>query len=226
MCAIRCSRARIFAKQKRWLGERLELSGEARLARTPIHAAGGIVYRGRKRPLVAVVQRSKDERWVLPRGKLKREEDPMAGARREVVEETGHRVRVHEFRRRHHLSRAAAGRSWCSSGACRPRAARAATSWRHHRGRMAAAQGGGAAAELSAGEAVPAQVGRRVLRRKARRKAAARKSKASRAKPARRKATRKTTRTTTRKTKRVAPQTRRRAPDGRRRPRTLKRRAR
>lgn len=49
------------------------------------------------RALVAVVQRSKDDAWVLPRGKLKRDENPIAGARREVVEETGHRVRVHEF---------------------------------------------------------------------------------------------------------------------------------
>jgi 8-oxo-dGTP diphosphatase len=67
------------------------------MARTPIHAAGGIVVRGRARPLIAVVQRSKDEAWVLPRGKLKRDENPMAGARREVVEETGHRVQVQEF---------------------------------------------------------------------------------------------------------------------------------
>jgi 8-oxo-dGTP diphosphatase len=69
------------------------------MARTPIYAAGGIVMRGGsgKRARVAVVQRSKDERWVLPRGKLKRDEDPKAGARREVVEETGHRVHVHEF---------------------------------------------------------------------------------------------------------------------------------
>ncbi len=67
------------------------------MARTPIYAAGGIVVRGRARPLIAVVQRSKDERWVLPRGKLKRDENPMVGARREVVEETGHQVQVHEF---------------------------------------------------------------------------------------------------------------------------------
>ncbi len=67
------------------------------MARKAIHAAGGIVVRGGARPLVAVVQRSKDERWVLPRGKLKRHENPRAGARREVMEETGHRVRVHEF---------------------------------------------------------------------------------------------------------------------------------
>jgi 8-oxo-dGTP diphosphatase len=67
------------------------------VARTPIYAAGGIVVRGRARPLIAVVQRSKDDAWVLPRGKLKRDENPLAGARREAVEETGHRVQVHEF---------------------------------------------------------------------------------------------------------------------------------
>lgn len=67
------------------------------MASKPIQAAGGIVVRGGARVLVAVVQRSKDERWVLPRGKLKRDENPAAGARREAVEETGHRVKVREF---------------------------------------------------------------------------------------------------------------------------------
>jgi len=67
------------------------------MARKSIQAAGGIVVRSGARPLVAVVQRRKDERWVLPRGKLERNEDPAAGARREAVEETGHRVEVHEF---------------------------------------------------------------------------------------------------------------------------------
>lgn len=62
-----------------------------------IQAAGGIVVRGAKRALFAVVQRSKDDKWVLPRGKLKRDENPVAGARREVVEETGHRVEANEF---------------------------------------------------------------------------------------------------------------------------------
>src|SRR5476649_92070 len=62
-----------------------------------IHAGGGIVVRNGARPLIAVVQRSKDDRWVLPRGKLKRTERAITGARREVVEETGHRVRVREF---------------------------------------------------------------------------------------------------------------------------------
>ena len=67
------------------------------LAGKTIQAAGGIVVRKGARPLIAVVQRSKDDRWVLPRGKLKRDENPVRGARREVVEETGHRVRVREF---------------------------------------------------------------------------------------------------------------------------------
>jgi 8-oxo-dGTP diphosphatase len=67
------------------------------LAGKTIYAAGGIVVRKGARPLIAVVQRSKDDRWVLPRGKLKRTERAMAGARREVVEETGHRVTVGDF---------------------------------------------------------------------------------------------------------------------------------
>ena len=67
------------------------------MAQKPIQAAGGIVVRKGARPLVAIVQRSKDDRWVLPRGKLKLKERPVIGARREVVEETGHRVEVREF---------------------------------------------------------------------------------------------------------------------------------
>ena len=67
------------------------------MARKIIQAAGGIVVRNGRRPRIAVVRRSKDDRWVLPRGKLERHENPAAGARREVVEETGHRVKVHEF---------------------------------------------------------------------------------------------------------------------------------
>ena len=67
------------------------------MARKPVYAAGGIVIRDGTRPLIAIVQRSKDDRWVLPRGKLKRSENPRVGARREATEETGHRVRLHEF---------------------------------------------------------------------------------------------------------------------------------
>ncbi len=67
------------------------------MARETIHAAGGIVVRNGAQPRIAVVQRSKDDAWVLPRGKLERDENPAAGARREAVEETGHRVKVYEF---------------------------------------------------------------------------------------------------------------------------------
>lgn len=67
------------------------------MARKPIHAAGGIVVLGQERPLIAVVQRAKDDRWVLPRGKLKVDEHAWAGARREVMEETGHHVTVGKF---------------------------------------------------------------------------------------------------------------------------------
>jgi 8-oxo-dGTP diphosphatase len=67
------------------------------MARKTIQAAGGIVVRDGAHRRIAVVQRSKDDRWVLPRGKLERDENPAAGARREVVEETGHRVKVFEF---------------------------------------------------------------------------------------------------------------------------------
>lgn len=67
------------------------------MARKPIQAAGGIVVRRGARPLIAVVQRAKDDHWVLPRGKLKVKERPKAAARREVFEETGHRVDVHQY---------------------------------------------------------------------------------------------------------------------------------
>ena len=67
------------------------------MAQTPILAAGGVVVRDRGRPLIAVVQRRKDNGWVLPKGKLKRKERAKTAARREVVEETGHKVAVREF---------------------------------------------------------------------------------------------------------------------------------
>jgi 8-oxo-dGTP diphosphatase len=67
------------------------------MAGKTILAAGGIVVRRGARPLIAVVQRSKDGSWVLPRGKLKRKERAVMAARREVVEETGHDVRVRGY---------------------------------------------------------------------------------------------------------------------------------
>src|SRR6516225_5525928 len=66
-------------------------------ARAPILAAGGIVLRGDRKPLIAVVQLRKLSAWVLPKGKLAARESAVAAARREVLEETGHRVSIHEF---------------------------------------------------------------------------------------------------------------------------------
>jgi 8-oxo-dGTP diphosphatase len=67
------------------------------MARAPIHAAGGIVVRSGSKTLIAVVQRRKDNGWVLPKGKLKPKEKPVVAAKREAIEETGHTVTVHEF---------------------------------------------------------------------------------------------------------------------------------
>jgi 8-oxo-dGTP diphosphatase len=65
--------------------------------RTPILAAGGIVLRPGGKPTIAVVQLRKMNAWVLPKGKLAAGESALAAARREVLEETGHRVSIHEF---------------------------------------------------------------------------------------------------------------------------------
>ncbi|CAN7752421.1 NUDIX hydrolase [Bradyrhizobium sp. LjRoot220] len=67
------------------------------MARTPVLAAGGIVLRQAATPLVAVVRLRKRDEWVLPKGKLDRGETPRDAAEREVNEETGHDVSVHEF---------------------------------------------------------------------------------------------------------------------------------
>jgi 8-oxo-dGTP diphosphatase len=64
---------------------------------TPILAAGGIVLRGTSRPRIAVVRMRREKAWVLPKGKLMPREHPRDAAKREVVEETGHEVSVHEF---------------------------------------------------------------------------------------------------------------------------------
>ncbi len=67
------------------------------MARTPVLAAGGIVLRLEDTPLIAVVRLRKRNEWVLPKGKLDDGETPRAAAEREVIEETGHDVAVHEF---------------------------------------------------------------------------------------------------------------------------------
>ncbi|MEH2614159.1 NUDIX hydrolase [Bradyrhizobium sp. AZCC 1693] len=67
------------------------------MARTPVLAAGGIVLRQAESPLVAVVRLRKGNEWCLPKGKLDHGETPRTAAEREVMEETGHDVSVHEF---------------------------------------------------------------------------------------------------------------------------------
>ncbi|WP_043160753.1 NUDIX hydrolase [Bradyrhizobium sp. Ai1a-2] len=67
------------------------------MARTPVLAAGGIVLRRQATPLIAVVRLRKRNEWVLPKGKLDDGETPRAAAEREVLEETGQEVSVHEF---------------------------------------------------------------------------------------------------------------------------------
>ena len=63
----------------------------------PILAAGGIVLREGSRPRIAIVRLRRDKSWVLPKGKLYPGEPALVGAKREVLEETGHKVSVHGF---------------------------------------------------------------------------------------------------------------------------------
>ncbi|MBP0109564.1 MULTISPECIES: NUDIX hydrolase [Bradyrhizobium] len=67
------------------------------MARAPVMAAGGIVLRRGPAPRIAVVRQRKRNEWVLPKGKLDDGETPKQAAHREVLEETGHDVAVHEF---------------------------------------------------------------------------------------------------------------------------------
>ena len=66
-------------------------------AHAPILAAGGIVLREGSRPRIAIVRLRREKAWVLPKGKLYPGERPHVAAKREVLEETGHEVSVHEF---------------------------------------------------------------------------------------------------------------------------------
>src|SRR5713226_3126255 len=81
-----------------WRPKRFEIADMGhQMARVPVLAAGGIVLRREKIPLIAVVRLRKRDEWVLPRGKLDDGETPRDAAEREVLEETGHDVSVHEF---------------------------------------------------------------------------------------------------------------------------------
>ena len=63
----------------------------------PTMAAGGIVVKAGRFPLIAVVQRRKDGGWVLPRGKQKPRDRALAAAQREVEKEICHTVVVQDF---------------------------------------------------------------------------------------------------------------------------------
>jgi 8-oxo-dGTP diphosphatase len=76
---------------------RIQHTGFSLMARAPVLAAGGIVLQRGKTPLIAVVRLRKRDEWVLPKGKLDAGETPRDAAEREVLEETGHEVSVHEF---------------------------------------------------------------------------------------------------------------------------------
>ena len=68
-----------------------------RWAGDPALAAGGIVLQSGGTPRIAVVRLRKRSEWVLPKGKLDDGETARQAAEREVLEETGHAVVVHEF---------------------------------------------------------------------------------------------------------------------------------
>src|SRR5437667_61459 len=53
------------------------------MARMPVLAAGGIVLKTVKTPLIAVVRLRKRNEWVLPKGKLDAGETPRDAAKRE-----------------------------------------------------------------------------------------------------------------------------------------------
>jgi 8-oxo-dGTP diphosphatase len=56
----------------------------------PVRAAGGVLYRPAGDGIeVCLVHRPRYDDWALPKGKLDGDEHPMAGAVREVAEETG-----------------------------------------------------------------------------------------------------------------------------------------
>ena len=65
----------------------------------PIHAAGGVLQRTSvSGPEVLLIHRPRYDDWSLPKGKLKTWESWEAAALREVLEETGYRSTITNFR--------------------------------------------------------------------------------------------------------------------------------
>jgi 8-oxo-dGTP diphosphatase len=73
------------------------MKSPGRYAGDPTLAAGGIVLQSGDTPRIAIVRLRKRSEWVLPKGKLDHGETARQAAEREVLEETGHAVVVHEF---------------------------------------------------------------------------------------------------------------------------------
>jgi 8-oxo-dGTP diphosphatase len=55
------------------------------------------VIRRNSKAAIAIVQRKRDNAWVLPKGKIKPKEKLIAAAKREAIEETRCSVHVYEF---------------------------------------------------------------------------------------------------------------------------------
>src|SRR3989442_6090323 len=71
----------------------------ADVKRSPIKAAGGVVWRlasdaDGARVEVAIIHRPRYDDWSIPKGKLVPGESEIEGAIREVTEETGYRVQI------------------------------------------------------------------------------------------------------------------------------------
>src|SRR5438309_5213995 len=67
------------------------------MSETVVRAAGGVVYRPRKRDgsrEVVMIHRPKYDDWTLPKGKLEPGESVEDAAVREVFEETGFRTEI------------------------------------------------------------------------------------------------------------------------------------
>lgn len=90
------------------------------MGRSPIEAAGGIVWRRQGESLeVLLVHRPKYDDWTFPKGKLKKREDALEGALREVAEETGYHcgpgAELPPIRYRHRSGREKRVRYWAMS---------------------------------------------------------------------------------------------------------------